>query len=58
MPDQALPGPPLRVLVADDNPVVRAAWRPCSTPTPTSGSRPGRRTVRRLSRPRPATAPT
>ncbi|MEW1562071.1 response regulator transcription factor [Streptomyces sp. NPDC093509] len=24
MPDQALPGPPLRVLVADDNPVVRA----------------------------------
>ncbi|MGP4045070.1 response regulator [Streptomyces sp. 2A115] len=24
MPEQALPGPPLRVLVADDNPVVRA----------------------------------
>ncbi|WP_221347683.1 response regulator transcription factor [Streptomyces beigongshangae] len=24
MPDQALPGPPLHVLVADDNPVVRA----------------------------------
>lgn len=24
MPDQALPGPNLRVLVADDNPVVRA----------------------------------
>ena len=24
MPDQALSGPPLRVLVADDNPVVRA----------------------------------
>ncbi|KPH97467.1 two component transcriptional regulator, LuxR family [Actinobacteria bacterium OK074] len=24
MPDQAVPGPPLRVLVADDNPVVRA----------------------------------
>lgn len=24
MPDQALPGPPMRVLVADDNPVVRA----------------------------------